>query len=186
MRNLLVTAAYGIGSVAGTFDRDRFAPRWEGVDSLASQYSTPIVIDGHAYCIDGRDDVPPADVVCIEAATGRVVWREAGFGYGTLLAADGKLVATKTDGELVLMKASPDGMTILAGPPPGRHAPGPARPHRGQAFHPRRCHGRLPGPRGGPCPARLGAIDTVRLPRFLTGVSRRLDPKPQNPNVNVN
>lgn len=113
-RALLVTAAYGIGSVAGTFDRDRFTPRWEGIDSLASQYCTPVVVGDHVYGFDGRDDVPPADFVCVEAATGRVAWREAGFGYGTLLAADGKLLAAKTDGELVLMKPSPDGLSVLA------------------------------------------------------------------------
>ena len=58
--------------------------------------------------------MPPADLVCIEAASGREVWRERGFGYGTLLAADGKLLAAKTDGELVLMRADAKGMNVLA------------------------------------------------------------------------
>jgi outer membrane protein assembly factor BamB len=111
---LLVTAAYGIGAVEGTFTRDAFTKRWDGVDALASQYCTPITIGPHVYCIDGRDDMPPADLKCVEIATGRVLWMERNFGYGTLLAADGKLLAAKTDGELVLMRASPDGATILA------------------------------------------------------------------------
>lgn len=113
-RSLIVTAAYGIGSVAGSFDREAFTKRWEGVDALASQYCTPLAVGGHLYAIDGRDDVPPADFVCVEAATGRVAWREDDFGYGTLLAADGKLLAAKTDGELLLLRATPAGMTVLA------------------------------------------------------------------------
>jgi len=117
---LLVTAAYGIGSVEGTFTREAFAPRWHGVDALASQYCTPLAIGPHVYGIDGRDDVPPATLTCVEAATGRVLWTERNFGYGTLLCADGKLLAVKTDGELVLMRARPDGMTALA-----RHRPLP-------------------------------------------------------------
>jgi outer membrane protein assembly factor BamB len=126
---LLVTAAYGIGAVEGTVTRDAFTKRWDGVDALASQYGTPIVIGPpaaagtqpqHAYCIDGRDDVPPATLKCVEMATGRVLWAEKNFGYGTLLAADGKLLAAKTDGELLLMRASPEGVTILA-----RHRPLP-------------------------------------------------------------
>ncbi len=124
---LLVTASYGIGAVEGTLTRDAFTKRWDGVDALASQYCTPIAIGPdaavgpqHVYCIDGRDDVPPADLKCVEIATGRVLWTEKNFGYGTLLAADGKLLATKTDGELVLMRASPEGATILA-----RHRPLP-------------------------------------------------------------
>ena len=111
---LLVTAAYGIGSVCAAFDADSFRRAWEGTDSLATQYCTPIVIDDHLYAIDGRDDVPPADFVCVEAATGRIAWRERGFGYGTLVAADGKLIAAKTDGEIVLVRPSPDGLRVLS------------------------------------------------------------------------
>lgn len=116
--DLLVTAAYGIGAVAGSFDRGSFTKRWEGVDALASQYCTPIAVDDHAYCIDGRDDMPPATLKCVEIATGRVAWNEPAFGYGTLLHADGKLLAAKTDGELMLMEATPRGMKVLA-----RHRP---------------------------------------------------------------
>ena len=111
---LLVTAAYGIGSACGPFDADSFRRAWDGIDSLATQYCTPIFLDGHLYAIDGRDDVPPADFVCVEATTGRVVWRERSFGYGTLVAADGKLVVAKTDGELVLVRPSPDGLQVLS------------------------------------------------------------------------
>jgi outer membrane protein assembly factor BamB len=107
---LLVTAAYGIGSVCGTFDAAAFAPVWQGTESLASQYATPVLVGGLLYAIDGRDDVPPADLVCLDPTTGRVQWREQRFGYGTLLAADGKLVVAKTDGELVLVR--PDGARL--------------------------------------------------------------------------
>jgi len=111
---LLVTAAYGIGAVCGAFDADSFQPIWQGNDSLASQYCTPILLNGHFYCIDGRDDVPPATLKCVEAATGKVRWQQENFGYGTLLAADGKLLAAKTDGELLLLRPSPAGVETLA------------------------------------------------------------------------
>ncbi len=111
---LLVTAAYGIGSVCARFDERSATPLWQGVESLASQYGTPILLDGHFYCIDGRDDLPPASLKCVEAATGRVCWQENNFGYGTLLAADGKLLAAKTSGELMLLKVSPAGFETLA------------------------------------------------------------------------
>lgn len=111
---LFVTAAYGIGCVSAEFDRDAARPRWQGAGPLATQYCTPIAAGGHLYGIDGRDDVPPADLVCIAEETGRELWREKDFGYGTLLMADGKLVAAKTDGELVLMRATPAGVDVLA------------------------------------------------------------------------
>jgi outer membrane protein assembly factor BamB len=111
---LLVSAAYGIGTVCATFDLRGATPVWEGIDSLATQYCTPLAVAGHLYAIDGRDDVPPADFKCLDPATGRVLWTERGFGYGTLLAADGKLLVAKTDGEVLLIEPDPAGLTILA------------------------------------------------------------------------
>jgi outer membrane protein assembly factor BamB len=111
---LLVTSAYGIGCVCAAFDRSAATPVWQGAGPLATQYCTPILVGDHLYAFDGRDDVPPADFVCIEAASGREAWRERNVAYGTLLAADGKLVVATTDGELVLVRPDPTGLRELA------------------------------------------------------------------------
>jgi outer membrane protein assembly factor BamB len=111
---LLVTSAYGIGCVCAAFDRSAATPVWQGAGPLATQYCTPILVGDHLYGFDGRDDVPPADFVCIEAASGREAWRERNVAYGTLLAADGKLVVATTDGELVLVRPDPTGLRELA------------------------------------------------------------------------
>ncbi|MFM7109245.1 MAG: PQQ-binding-like beta-propeller repeat protein, partial [Planctomycetaceae bacterium] len=110
----VVTSAYGIGCVCAAFDGTAATPLWQGAGPLASQYCTPVLVGDHLYGLDGRDDLPPADFVCVEAATGRERWRERGFGYGTLLAADGKLVVAKTDGELLLVRPDPAGLAVLA------------------------------------------------------------------------
>ena len=83
--SLLITAAYGIGTMEGTFDENTFTKRWESLDTLASQYCTPILIGSHAYCIDGRDDMPPTSMKCIDTHTGIVRWNQDNFGYGTLI-----------------------------------------------------------------------------------------------------
>jgi outer membrane protein assembly factor BamB len=111
---LLVTAAYGVGSVSAEFDARAARPIWQGIDSLATQYCTPLVVAGQLYAIDGRDDLPPADFKCLDPATGRVRWVERDFGYGTLLAADDKLIVVKTDGELLLVEPDPVTLKILA------------------------------------------------------------------------
>ena len=111
----LVTAAYGIGSVCATFDDTSARPTaWEATGQLGSQYTTPVLVGDQLMAIDGRDDVPPADLVCIDPATGAVRWRERGFGYGTLVAADGKVVVVKTDGEVLLVQPDPRAIRILA------------------------------------------------------------------------
>lgn len=111
---LLVTAAYGVGSVCASFDAAGFTKLWEGVESLATQYCTPIGLGDEIYCIDGRDDVPPAALKCLDAKTGRVRWTEPEVGYGTLLAADGKLIVVQADGALLLVRPNPDRCEILA------------------------------------------------------------------------
>jgi outer membrane protein assembly factor BamB len=111
---LVVTSAYGIGCVCADFDGTAATPLWQGAGPLASQYCTPVLAGDHLYCLDGRDDLPPADFVCVEAATGREAWRERLDAYGTLLVADGKLVVAKTDGELLLVKPDPAGLAVLA------------------------------------------------------------------------
>jgi outer membrane protein assembly factor BamB len=112
--HLLVTASYGIGSVYASFDGRGVKPVWDGADSLATQYCTPVVVGTHTYALDGREDGPPGDLKCVDVATGKVTWIEKGFGYGTLLAADGKLIVIRNDGSVKLVKASPKGPEILA------------------------------------------------------------------------
>ncbi|MFM9196649.1 MAG: PQQ-binding-like beta-propeller repeat protein, partial [Planctomycetia bacterium] len=112
--HLLVTSSYGVGSIYGAFNKSGMNKVWGGTESLATQYCTPIARGGFLYCIDGRDDVPPADLKCIQQATGEVIWKEANFGYGSLLFADGKILATKADGELVLIKPDTAGLQVLA------------------------------------------------------------------------
>ena len=111
---LLVTAAYGIGSVCSSFDATGFTNLWEGVEPLATQYCTPLVLGDHVYCVDGRDDVPPAALKCLDARTGRVRWAEPAVGYGTLLAAGGKLVVVQADGTLLLVRPNAERCEILA------------------------------------------------------------------------
>ncbi|NBW85494.1 MAG: hypothetical protein EBR23_01350 [Planctomycetia bacterium] len=106
--HLLVTASYGVGAVYAAFDERAARPLWQGERPLATQYCTPVAASGLLYAIDGRDDVPPATFTCFERATGAVRWSVADFGYGTLLAADGKLLVAKTDGELLLVEPAAD------------------------------------------------------------------------------
>ena len=122
--HLLVTSSYGVGTIYGSFDRTRMMKVWGGTDSLASQYCTPIALGGFLYAFDGRDDQPPAELKCIKQLDGEVMWTE-GIGYGTLLFADGKLIASKTDGELMLIKPDAASLHVLAQARP--FPPGPVR-----------------------------------------------------------
>ena len=59
------------------------------------------------YGIHGREDIPPSELRCVEAETGRVVWSKANFGVANLNLVDGHLIALSSEGELTMIQATP-------------------------------------------------------------------------------
>ncbi|MBI5759026.1 MAG: PQQ-binding-like beta-propeller repeat protein [Planctomycetales bacterium] len=105
--HVFLTASYGIGAVSAKIGKTDAKVAWSKPDVMSSQYTTPIVHAGNLYGIDGRADIPPAHLRCVDPKTGRVLWSKDDFGKATLILADEKLVIVKTDGTLVLAKPSP-------------------------------------------------------------------------------
>ncbi len=112
--HLLVTSSYGVGSTLKKINFFGAENVWEDERIMASQYCTPILADGHVYIVDGRDDVPPADLKCFDPMTHKLKWTQPDVGYGTLIFADGKLLFQKTDGELVLVQPNTESYVELA------------------------------------------------------------------------
>ena len=93
---------------------------------FALHFNTPIHHDGHLYGFDGRNQ-GDASLACVDAATGRVVWREVplwaetfeqggrqrqvqlGTARGSLLAVDGRFLALGELGHLLWLDLTPDG-----------------------------------------------------------------------------
>jgi hypothetical protein len=87
-------------------------------------FNTAIHRDGFLYCFDGRNE-PDASLVCVEAATGRIVWRHVpewsetfemrgaqrtqllGTYRGSLLFADGQFLCLGELGHLLWMELTP-------------------------------------------------------------------------------
>lgn len=112
--HLFVTASYGIGAVWAKLRKNKADVEWTSDNLLSSQYTTPIAADGLLYGIHGRQDGPPAALRCVDPTTKKYRWTEDAFGYATLIAADGKLLIQKTDGELILAALNPDRFQRLA------------------------------------------------------------------------
>jgi outer membrane protein assembly factor BamB len=101
---LFLTASYGVGAVYAKLAANSAEEIWKDGDLMASQYTTPVADAGVLYGIDGRQDVGAAALRCIDPAAKKILWSQDGFGYATLIKVDGKLLAQKTDGTLVLVK----------------------------------------------------------------------------------
>ena len=81
----------------------------QGAESvMRNEWQTSILLDGYLYGFDNVGSAGPVThLTCVEAATGKRMWRETRFGKGNLIAADGKLFITTMKGELVVVQATP-------------------------------------------------------------------------------
>ena len=80
---------------------------WQNKD-LRTQLAGGVLIGDHVYAFDGDTVDENASLRCIAFDTGEVKWSES-LGFGSLTAADSKLIALTADGELIIAPATPDG-----------------------------------------------------------------------------
>lgn len=112
--HLFLSASYGIGATYAKIDKSQATVKWNSDEIMSSQYQTCVQVDRFLFGIHGRQDQGDAALRCIDPAKQRVVWTEEGFGMGTLILADGKLLIVKTDGDIVLSNANPQKYEPLA------------------------------------------------------------------------
>ncbi len=121
---VFISASYRTGSVLLEVRPD-FTHRvvWTLRD-VGFHFSTPIYHEGHLYGFEGRNE-PDAALVCINATTGQVVWREVpewnesiggrpqmvGPYRGSLLKVDGQFLCLGELGHLMWLDLSPKGYT---------------------------------------------------------------------------
>ena len=85
---------------------------WEN-KAMRNHVNSCVLVNGFLYGVD--DDMDKAPLLrCIELATGDVKWTYKDFTCGALMAADGKLIAQGTKGELMIVEASPTACKVLA------------------------------------------------------------------------
>ena len=111
---LFITASYNFGAVFAEIGKNGVEELWRDDNLLSSQYTTSIAHEGVLYGIDGRQDEGAATLKCFDPTAKKDLWTKGEFGYATLIAADGKLIALKTDGEIVLAKLTQKGYQELA------------------------------------------------------------------------
>jgi outer membrane protein assembly factor BamB len=102
--NLFVSSHYGVGAVFAKIKKSNAETVWKSDDILSSHYMTPIAHEGFLYGIHGQERVDEPELRCFDPKTKKILWRQPGFAYGSMIKADGKLITLTTDGELILLK----------------------------------------------------------------------------------
>jgi outer membrane protein assembly factor BamB len=102
---MFLSAGYGHGAAVIEVSRtgDRFATRtiWENL-RMKNKFTSSVLHEGHIYGLD------ESILACLEAATGELKWKAGRYGYGQILLAGTHLIVLTEDGELVLVRATPE------------------------------------------------------------------------------
>ena len=72
-----------------------------------------VLVKGHLYGIDGRQEGGQAALRCVEWDTGKVKWSKDAFGCAGLVHADGLILACPENGDVVLIDPSTERYTEL-------------------------------------------------------------------------
>jgi outer membrane protein assembly factor BamB len=93
----------GAGLIEVSQEGGAFAVRevWR-TNRMKNQFTSAVHHDGFIY---GLDD---GILACLDAATGALKWKGGRYGFGELLLASGHLVLVTEQGDLVLLRATPD------------------------------------------------------------------------------
>lgn len=80
-----------------------------------NEWQTSILLDGFLYGFDNQGSAGPiTNLVCIRADNGELVWKQPRFGKGNMVLVDGRLVISTMEGELVLVRATPEGFSEIS------------------------------------------------------------------------
>ncbi len=108
---VFISAGYDHGAAAFQVVRggDSFSTKtiWEG-RSMKNKFTSSVLHDGYLY---GMDE---AILACVDAQTGQLKWKGGRYGYGQPMLVGDYLVVLTEDGDVVLVKATPERHEELA------------------------------------------------------------------------
>jgi outer membrane protein assembly factor BamB len=102
---LFVSSAYNVGGALLRLDvaegRVKASEVWRNTE-LKSKFHSAVLAGGQLYGFD------EGTFKCLDPKTGETRWRQRGLGHGSLIVADGHLLALGDAGTLVLVQATPE------------------------------------------------------------------------------
>jgi hypothetical protein len=101
------TSDYGAGCVLLELSSDGKAKEVYFSEELQNHHGGVIVIDGCLYGHSGGNDPDTHTFVCMDLATGKVLWKDAGIGKCSITYAEGHFYALSRDGKMALVEVSP-------------------------------------------------------------------------------
>jgi outer membrane protein assembly factor BamB len=102
---LFLSSGYGTGAAVIEVARSdgRFSVRevWRNI-RMKNQFSSSLLHGGFIYGLD------ESILACVDAATGDLKWKGGRYGYGQTVLASGHVIVLTEDGDLALVRATPE------------------------------------------------------------------------------
>jgi outer membrane protein assembly factor BamB len=102
---VFLSTGYGTGAAVIELAREgnAFTVRevWRNI-RMKNQFTSSVLHDGFIYGLD------ESILACLDAATGELKWKGGRYGYGQVMLAGGHLIVLTEDGDLVLVRATPE------------------------------------------------------------------------------
>jgi len=81
--------------------------------NLKNKFTSSVLYQDHIYGLDDSGSDNAAHLVCLKAKTGETVWRGDNYGHGQLLLAQNQLVIQCENGDVAMVKATPESHQLL-------------------------------------------------------------------------
>ena len=107
---VFVSSGYGKGCVVFDVASGRPEILWQN-GKMRNHFSSCVELGGYLYGIDGNTG--GGSLACLALETGEEMWR-ANLGFGSLIAAAGKLIVLNESGKLFVAKAGPEAYEQIA------------------------------------------------------------------------
>jgi outer membrane protein assembly factor BamB len=82
--------------------------------NMHTHFNSCVLWNGHLYGFDGHVTRDEGYLTCLDFETGETRWKERGVRKGSLMIADGKIVALEETGVLIVAEATPEGYNELS------------------------------------------------------------------------
>lgn len=97
---VFISSAYGYGCALLRMTLDSVTEVWRN-KNMKNHVNSCVLVGGHLYGFD------ESELKCLNWKTGEVTWRDRGYGKGSLMLADGKLILFSQGGKLGVAEANP-------------------------------------------------------------------------------
>ncbi|MGB9597126.1 MAG: PQQ-binding-like beta-propeller repeat protein [Candidatus Poribacteria bacterium] len=105
--DIFISSNYNVGGAVYRFDGKSLTQIWKN-KNMRNHFNNCVLWQGYLYGFDMEQ------LRCIDFKTGAVKWTQRGLGMGSVMIADGKLIALGDNGILAIAEAVPDGYKELA------------------------------------------------------------------------